>query len=78
MNHIPNSFRCDGLFSQFAIALRDYDACIVTNAGAPDEQETLNAVWRHFPEAFKDEPLPENRRLLKSFAIKQTLSKCPV
>lgn len=70
MNRLPNSYRCDGLFSQFSIAMKDYDCCIVTNAGAPDEQGTLNAIWRHFPTGFSDEPLPENPEALKKLKDK--------
>lgn len=50
--HIANSFRADGLYSQFAIALRDYDACIVINGGEPEEPKTLEILWRHFPAGF--------------------------
>lgn len=70
MNRLPNSYRCDGLFSQFSIAMKDYDCCIVTNAGAPDEQGTLNAIWRHFPQGFTDEPMPENPEALKKLRDK--------
>ena len=70
MNRLPNSYRCDGLFSQFSIAMKDYDSCIVTNAGAPDEQGTLNAIWRHFPAGFSDEPLPEDPETLKKLRDK--------
>lgn len=52
--HIANSFRADGLYSQFAIALRDYDACIVINGGEPEEPKTLEILWRHFPAGFFD------------------------
>lgn len=66
--HIANSFRADGLYSQFAIALRDYDACIVINGGEPDEPKTLATLWRHFPAGFFDGPLeqsPAERENLK-------------
>lgn len=64
-NRLPNSYRCDGLFSQFSIAMEDYDCCLSINAGEPDEQGTLNAVWRHFPACFSSKPLPENPEELK-------------
>jgi len=60
LNSLPNSYRCDGLFSQFGIIMKDYDACIVTSAGEPVEQKFLDAIWKYFPKAFSDEPLPEN------------------
>lgn len=54
--HVPDSYRADGLYSQFAIAFEAYDACIVINGGEPSEPKTLAAVWRHFPAGFLTEP----------------------
>ena len=52
---IPNSYRADGMFSQFAIILPDYDACIVTTAAVPIEQQARDAIWKFFPYAFVNE-----------------------
>ncbi len=52
---IPNSYRADGMFSQFAIVLPDYDACIVTTAAVPIEQQARDAIWKFFPYAFVNE-----------------------
>lgn len=60
-----NGYRCDGLFGQFAIVMEDYDACFITNSGNPMEQDVLDAIWRHFPCSFSDEPLEENPENLK-------------
>jgi|LSQX01.1.fsa_nt_gb CubicO group peptidase (beta-lactamase class C family) len=70
-NSVPNSFRFDGVFSQMAIALEDYDACIVITGGEPIESAVLEAVWRHFTTDFKNEPLPENPEALE--ALKKRL-----
>ncbi len=63
-NSIPNSYRFDGVFSQLAIAMEDYDACIVTTGGDPTERAVLEAVWPNIAANFSDEPLPENPELL--------------
>lgn len=49
---VPNSYRMDGMFSQFAIIFEDYDAQLVINAGEISEQKTRDCIWRHFPRAF--------------------------
>lgn len=66
-----NAYRCDGLFGQFAIAMEDYDACLVTSAGNPMEQDVLDAIWRHFPKSFSNEALAENPE--KQRELKQRL-----
>ena len=52
---IPNSYRMDGMFSQFAINLPDYDASIITTAAIPVESQAREALWRFFPKAFINE-----------------------
>ena len=47
-----NSYRADGMFSQFGIVFEDLDAAIAIQGGNIDEQQTRDAVWRHFPKAF--------------------------
>ena len=77
LNHIPNSYRCDGLFSQFGIVLKDYDACIVTSAGEPIEHRALEAIWKYFPATFSEKPLPENPEALKALQAKIATLKMP-
>ncbi len=48
----PNSYRMDGMFSQFGIVLPDYDAVIITTNSEIDEQKVLDCIWNHFPAAF--------------------------
>lgn len=64
LNSLPNSYRCDGLFSQFGIVMKDQDACIVTTAGEPLEDKVLEIIWHHFPKGFSEQPLPENPGML--------------
>lgn len=64
LNHIPDSYRCDGLFSQFGIIMKEQDCCIVTSAGEPIEHKSLEAIWKYFPQTFSEKPLPENPETL--------------
>lgn len=56
---MPNTFRCEGMFCQYAISLKDYDACLIMTSDHSDLQETLDVIWRFLPEAFV-EPYNEN------------------
>ena len=56
---MPNTFRCEGMFCQYAISLKDYDACFVITSDHSDLQETLDIIWRFLPDAFI-EPYNEN------------------
>lgn len=47
-----NSFRAEGMFCQYAISLKDYDACIVTTSDHSDLQETLDVLWKYVPNIF--------------------------
>ena len=49
-----NSYRADGMFSQFGIVMKDYDAIVVVTSGIADEQEARDCIWRHFPKAFTE------------------------
>ncbi len=49
---MPNTYRAEGMFCQYAISFDDYNACLVMTAEHSDLQETLNVVWKHMPEAF--------------------------
>lgn len=47
-----NTFRCEGLYSQYAISFGDYDACLVMTSGCAMLQKTLDIVWKHMKNAF--------------------------
>ncbi len=49
-----NSYRADGMFSQFGIVFEDLDACFVMTGGEIDEQRMRDVVWEYFPKAFDD------------------------
>ena len=52
MNLIPNSYRADGLFSQFGLIFNDYEACFVMTASEMFNTKTRDCLWRHFPAVF--------------------------
>lgn len=49
---MPHTFRCEGIYSQYAISFQDYDACLVLTGACAQIQKTLDAVWRHMPDVF--------------------------
>jgi len=49
---VPNSYRADGMFSQFGIVFEDYDAEFIITSCEINEQKTRDCIWRHFPAAF--------------------------
>ena len=59
-----NSYRADGMFSQFGICFEDLDACLVITAGEVYEQGMRDMIWPHFPKAFiDDDPFAESVRI---------------
>ena len=53
-NSLENSYRMDGMFSQFAFIFEDYDAVIAITASEILEQKFRDCVWNHFPAAFTE------------------------
>lgn len=49
---MPNTYRCEGMYSQYAISFGDYDACLIMTSDHSDLQETLDYIWKFMPEAF--------------------------
>lgn len=49
-----NSYRADGMFSQFGIVFEDLDACFIMTGGEIDEQRMRDVIWEFFPKAFDD------------------------
>ncbi|MBR6531643.1 MAG: serine hydrolase [Clostridia bacterium] len=59
-----NGYRADGMFSQFGIVAKDYDACLILTAGEIAEQKTRDCIWRHFPKCLIEndaEQTPEEK-----------------
>lgn len=49
---MPDTYRCEGVFCQYAISFKNYDACLVMTSEHSDLQETLDVIWEYMPEAF--------------------------
>lgn len=62
-----NSFRFDGMFSQFAIGYRNYDAVVVSTNNEINEEKAIGCINQFFPDAFfdGDSPAEEDIPLFK-------------
>ncbi len=49
---MPNTYRCEGMFCQYAISFEDYNACLIMTSEHSDLQETLDVIWKYMPKAF--------------------------
>lgn len=54
-NSCPDTYRADGMFSQFGIVFEKLDAVLVITASEISEQKVRNCIWRHFPDAFTED-----------------------
>lgn len=57
--HQPETYRADGMFSQFGIVFGEYDALLICTAGICSEDTARAMLWHHFPRAFIDENAPK-------------------
>lgn len=51
---VPNAYRADGMFGQFSLVMKDYDAVITVTGANADEGRALDYLLRFFPRAFKE------------------------
>ncbi len=49
---MPDTFRCEGVFCQYAISFNAYNACLIMTSDHSDLQETLDVIWKYMREAF--------------------------
>ncbi|MBR2953362.1 MAG: serine hydrolase [Clostridia bacterium] len=49
-----DSFRADGMFSQFGIGIPQYDATVVLTSAVTDETGCLEFLFKYFPKAFQE------------------------
>lgn len=54
-NSCPDTYRADGMFSQFGIVFEDLDAQLIVTACEIGEQKTRDIIWKYFPAAFFDQ-----------------------
>lgn len=50
-----NTYRANGMFSQFGIVFPEENAVFVCFGAISSEQEARDCIWRHFPKAFIEE-----------------------
>ncbi len=62
---MKNTYRCEGLYSQYAIAIPDYDACVITTSSNTNLQQTLDILWKYIENAFTTEGVSSIPVLLK-------------
>ncbi len=55
-----NSFRADGAFGQYALAMPDQNMSIAVTSGGKNMQQILNMLWDDLLPELSDHPLPEN------------------
>lgn len=76
---MPNTYRCEGMFCQYAISFGDYNACLIMTSEHSDLQETLDVIWKYMPEAFIDaDSEKENQKIIlpdKSTVISKSRSE---
>lgn len=75
-NHIPNSYRADGLLGQRCLLLPDYDALIVINSGQAEDYYIMDAFWRQFPQNFKVSELEANDADYRE--LEEKINRCDV
>ena len=63
-----NAIRADGMFSQFGIVSKKYNAAFIMTAGEIDEQKTRDCIWRHFPKCFIEPDSEKTPDVLPSLA----------
>ncbi len=63
VNPVENSYRADGLFSQFGMVFEDQNACLIMTASEIFEDKARECVWRHFPGVFVEKSEPEKNEL---------------
>lgn len=63
----PDSYRCNGMFSQLGIVFKEYDAVVVITSAIPQIQQGCDLIWRHFPAAFIEK---DSEKTVEDFAEK--------
>lgn len=61
MCQIPHTFRFDGMYGQFGVVLKDYDASIVTTCGENYTQAVLRLMWQYLIPAMEEGTAKEDQ-----------------
>lgn len=73
---MPNTYRAEGMFCQYAISFEDYKACLIMTSEHSGLQETLDVIWKYMPEAFI-EPNPDKESQKITLPDKSTVVNKP-
>ncbi len=71
----PDTFRCEGMYSQYAVSFRKEDACIVMTGANHRLQKTLDILWAYADGLFiqpQADAVPTAITLPASFVARQT------
>lgn len=72
-NHIPDSYRFDGMFTQQGIVFSKYDAIIILTMSEVDESKPRKCLWKYFPQGF----LSKNAAMPKADAAQIRFAPLP-
>lgn len=59
---LPNTYRAEGMFCQYAISFEDYKACLVMTSEHSGLQESLDVIWEYMPKAFIESDLEKESK----------------
>ncbi len=77
-NACPDSYRADGMFSQFGIVFEKLDAVMVVTSCEMNERRTRECIFRHFPEGFTGENSDSSKyKSLKDELVLEPLPELP-
>lgn len=76
-----NSFRADGMFSQFGIGIPEYDAAVIVTSAITEETDCLEFLFKYFPRAFcenDDEASIENQHIEPLYISDRSLKEAEI
>ncbi len=63
---VPNTYRAEGMFCQYAISFEEYNACLIMTSDHSDLQETLDVIWKYMPKSFIE---PDLKKVSQEIAL---------
>ena len=63
---MPNTYRAEGMFCQYAVCFEDYNACLIMTSEHSDLQETLDVIWEYMPKAFIE---PDSEKMGQTISL---------
>ena len=72
---MPNTYRAEGMFCQYAISFEDYNACLVMTSEHSGLQETLDVIWEYMPQAFIEPDSDKETKMITLLDKSNVISK---